>query len=274
MATDSLTTYINDKPLPGPRSLADPSHVVYAIGDIHGRADLLRDALDVIDGEIQAASDCRYDIIYLGDLIDRGPASLDVLDIIRTRPTRANVTETTLSGNHEQLLLAALGLRDHAYIARGGELWAHNGGIQVVYELSNTGTLDFTGSHITHKNLIRAFGADRIAFLRSLVNYKHFPDANLLFVHAGVDPSLPLTSALRSTWDELAPHNHWSWIRGPFLKHEGPLENDTLVIHGHTIERPVQVRRHRIGLDFGAYATGLLGFIRIHQDRFSVRSVS
>ena len=180
-------------------------------------------------------------LIFLGDLVDRGPQSAQVIDYLRALEARREAGRTRfLLGNHEEVFLAAIedekSLRFFARI--GGKETILSYGIN----LEQYNALDYAKLHEALRELVPA---EHIAFLSS------FEDMILLgdyaFVHAGIRPSEPL---------ERQRAKDLRWIREEFIEHSGPLEK--IVVHGHTITEAVEEKPYRIGLDTGAYGSGKL----------------
>ena len=213
---------------------------LYAVGDIHGRLDLVDDLLgriedDIHDRPVEAAA-----IVFLGDLIDRGPDSAGVIERLRTLdhfPART----LFLLGNHEEILLRVLaGEPGVAYdwLGFGGDACAASYGV-------NAAALQAMDEARIAEVLGTAMPATHVAFLKSFGDTFRFGD--YLFVHAGIRPGVPI--------DEQQPHD-LRWIRGPFLS-DGH-DHGCMVVHGHTISDGVDQRVNRIGIDTGAYRTGVL----------------
>lgn len=212
---------------------------VYAIGDIHGRLDLLDDLIARIDEDDAQREPARTTIVVLGDLVDRGPDSAGVVDRL------ANLAATRdhlrfLMGNHEELFLSALdgdqkGLRMFARV--GGRETAISYGIAPhIYEHADFAAL--------HALLTTAVPDRHVAFLRSFEDLVVIGD--YVFVHAGIRPGVALED--QCTRD-------LRWIREPFLSARG---NGSVIVHGHTITESPDDRPHRIGIDTGAYLYGTL----------------
>ncbi|MEI9928778.1 MAG: metallophosphoesterase family protein [Sphingomonas sp.] len=213
---------------------------IYAIGDIHGRLDLLDTLLARIDDDDSARPASDTHIIFLGDLIDRGPNSAQVVQRCLEIHQRLPATRFLL-GNHEEVFLQAMSgdLKALAFFNRigGRETILSYGVSEAEYKGSDYAEL--------HGLLQQRVPADHIAFVGRFEDMIIFGD--YAFVHAGVRPGEPLA---RQRPSDLR------WIRDEFLDHDGILEK--IVVHGHTISADVELARHRIGLDTGAYAGGKL----------------
>lgn len=224
---------------PGEPGVPD-GYRVYAVGDIHGRLDLLDDVLAQIEADIDARAPAQNIIVFLGDLIDRGPSSAQVVERLRTY-RRDSVRTVFLSGNHEEVLLRLL--RGESRYLRD---WLTFGGAECArsYGVSST-------------QLKRMDPDQAVALLRQKIpdNHREFLQAfgdtfrigSYLFVHAGLRPGVPLSEQNQSDL---------RWIREPFL--ENGDDHGYIVVHGHTIAEQIDVRGNRIGLDTGAYRSGVL----------------
>ena len=213
---------------------------VYAIGDVHGRLDLLDDLLKRIECDNQDRGAAKTSVIFLGDLIDRGPCSAEVLERARTYRL-AGARPVFLCGNHEEVLLRLL--RGQGELIRD---WLRFGGTECAQSYG-----------IDVSSLKRSQPARAISMLREKVPKAHqdflgeFADTvrvgDYLFVHAGLRPGVPLHEQSQADL---------RWIRRPFLEHDD--SHGFVVVHGHTISEEVDVRDNRVGLDTGAYRTGVL----------------
>ena len=230
-----------------PAALSHSRRLIYAIGDIHGRLDLFEAMLDKVR-EDAAASGERPLLILLGDYIDRGPASFDVVERILALETEDWCDLELLMGNHEWALLRFL------HQSESGVSWLDHGAAATLasYGVGLPGKrLDPTGYAEARDRFQAAVPKSHLHLLMRLQLYTVHDD--YLFVHAGVRPDVPL--AEQTARDFL-------WIRTAFLT--SPRANDHVVVHGHTPEtQPVNLR-WRIGLDTGAYATGVLTAVRLH----------
>lgn len=215
---------------------------VYAIGDIHGRADLLRFLHRRIKEDAAEGASERKVLVYLGDYMDRGPQSREVIDILLNECPDGFET-VFLKGNHEQLMLEFI-----AGDGYGGEVWLLNGGRATLqsYNVDTTEVLFGYGTMVeTAEDLKTNLPPQHLTFLQSLVPYH--VEGDYLFVHAGIRPGIRL---------EDQDERDLLWIRGAFLF--SPESHGRIVVHGHTIEPEPDVQASRIGIDTGAYATGCL----------------
>lgn len=222
---------------------------IYAIADIHGRADLLQAMLD----HIAAASSERRSpptVIFLGDLIDRGPRSPQVLDLVASTLNLYPGSQLVL-GNHDFYLRALL-REELTY--EDAVNWMDWGGVATVSAYSDRPVPDFKGIAGDIRN---AF-PHHSALLDNALTYKEI--GSFCFVHAGIRPGLPLTA--QTDYD-------LRWIRAGFLDHADAF--DHVVVHGHTITsslRP-EIYDNRIAVDTAAYRTGRLSAAVIRQDKLS-----
>ena len=212
------------------------TRIHYAIGDVHGRDDLLEAML----ARIAADRDYRHPdseatMVLVGDYVDRGPDSAAVVD--RLMRGVDDFELICLKGNHEAMLLACTESDDRqawaGWIHNGGDTTIHSFGVKVRYGF-------FRPDH-----LVDALGAERLAWLRDLPLHHQTPD--YLFVHAGILPGRPIEE--QSERDLL-------WIRNRFLNSDK--DHGRLVVHGHTPMEEPDIRPNRIGIDTGAFTTGRL----------------
>jgi serine/threonine protein phosphatase 1 len=220
-----------------------PGLAVYAVGDIHGRLDLLEDLLRRIDEDADRHSDdTERTLIFLGDYIDRGPASRDVVERLLNTPLPGFGT-VRLMGNHEDALLTFLDR------ASDGLDWLTFGGLETLLSYGvPLRTIPSTSQQVTElrQALVTALPQSHVDFFRSCIFRQSVGD--YVFVHAGVRPGIPLE---RQTPSDLM------WIRQDFLKSRTPLPG-RVVVHGHTIVDLPQELPHRINLDTGAFVSGRL----------------
>lgn len=217
----------------------------YVVGDIHGRLDLLEGLLDDVHAEIDRERPGKVLLVFLGDLIDRGPHSAGVVERLRTYRHRG-VRPIFLLGNHEEVLLRIL----------GGELehlpgWLSFGGAQCLKSYgADPRAIAAAGEEAALAAIRAAIPDAHVGFLRTFVDTCRFGD--YLFVHAGIRPGVALD---RQQQQDLR------WIREPFLSDQ--TDHGFVVVHGHTINPEVEERANRIGIDTGAYRTGILTALAI-----------
>jgi len=220
---------------------------IYAIGDVHGRADLLDAVLSRVDADMAAHPVARPVEVLLGDYIDRGPASRDVLDRLVGR-CRTHGT-LCLQGNHEAFAVEFL--RDPAIF----DEWRKYGGLPTLmsYGLAPPMNADRNEQAKLAAAFDQALPDAHRHFLGSLA--LSFTCGDFFFAHAGVRPGIPLRT--QRAEDLL-------WIREDFLLHEANFGK--MVVHGHTPVLQPDVRPNRINIDTGAYATGKLTCLVIERD--------
>lgn len=217
-----------------------PGYRAYAVGDIHGRLDLLEDLLAKIYADLQHRPAEKALLVFIGDLIDRGPGSAQVIERLRTY-RRPGVRAVFILGNHEEVLLRILD-GDRSLISS----WLQFGGRECLQSYGVDPAVLAGRSRAEQLELIRAaIPAGHKEFLRGFVDSCRFGD--YLFVHAGVRPGVALEQQRQSDL---------RWIREPFLFDE--TDHGFVVVHGHTISPEVDERPNRIGIDTGAYRTGVL----------------
>jgi serine/threonine protein phosphatase 1 len=212
---------------------------LYAIGDVHGRADLLVQLFARIEADIMAHPASEVIEVLLGDYVDRGPQSRDVLDILVSRSPGHRVVY--LKGNHETYITDFL--RDPAMLGQ----WRYFGGLETLisYGVMPSISADEQGQRETAAAFARALPESHRSFLAGLKG--SFECGDYFFTHAGVRPGVPLSD--QNEQDLLL-------IREDFLLHEE--EFGKIIVHGHTPVAKPDIRPNRINIDTGAYATGLL----------------
>ena len=250
-----------------PHSTTTESHV-FAVGDIHGCADLLEPLLSHLAAQSNEIGAART-IVFLGDLIDRGPGSIRSLQLAQSCDARFGRT-VILPGNHEGALLRGLDrLGDQAAF----QLWLDKGGDAVVEEIGAQ-RLPLTEQRDAVRQALPAGIEDRLR-----CSPGHYWDGNLLFVHAGIAPVGDRAAFLAQGLHEVTPGlGHWSTIREPFLSWRGGWDGGrargpTLVVHGHapvvtrdpaSLDRVVaradlSASHARINLDLGSTRSGMIG---------------
>jgi serine/threonine protein phosphatase 1 len=230
--------------------------LIYAIGDIHGCYDQLRRLLSQIASDAVAHANGRTTtLIFCGDYIDRGPASREVLDALCWLKRRRPFHLQFLKGNHEQVMLE--------YISAPAQTtaWLRFGGSETLqsYGVTPPDPDDDPEAHLAARDdLLERLPVAHLRFLEDLELMIGVGD--FAFVHAGVRPGVALTN---QDEDDLL------WIREEFIETEA--SHERIIVHGHTWESDQpQVRPYRIGIDTGAYETGVLSALRLEDDGLSV----
>jgi serine/threonine protein phosphatase 1 len=219
---------------------------VYAIGDVHGCADLLSDLFMRIDDDLRARPTADSVQVFLGDYIDRGPNSRQVIDLMIARRRQHDVL--FLKGNHEDCVLRLL--TDPTVLSE----WQNMGGLATLLSYGVMGTRGDGSPHDVSTTLRRAMPDSHRRFIEGLA--LSFTSGDFFFVHAGARPGIPLQR--QSRWDLL-------WIRDDFLLHEEDF--GMVVVHGHTPIYEPEIRWNRINIDTGAYATGKLTCLVLEGDQ-------
>lgn len=260
--------------LPGPIDLP-PNTAEFVIGDVHGHVAQL-DALLRTLGSIAGGAG---HLTFLGDLIDRGPASIPCLRrATETAPGLGFADKTLLLGNHEMLMLMAL---HGPNAADAQDIWLANGGDTTLQEAGPLPSALVLRTDASRAAIERALGTKAFEAIAHAALSRQA--GNLVFVHAGIDPDATLRSALDRPRLTLSDDRHPSWIRGPFLDHRGAFEGGRIVVHGHTPEprvlagkgRDGRVGWHRLdgwrlGLDGGSYVTGVVAAAELQAGRYRV----
>jgi serine/threonine protein phosphatase 1 len=225
-----------------------PGQRIYAIGDIHGCLDRLVAMHELIAEDLTERPVDSAILVHVGDLVDRGPESAQVVDWLLAGPPVPVQRVVNLMGNHEHMMLAAMASGDDEAAA----LWLHNGGAD---SLMSWGI----PRSVAHKDWAARIPIAHLVFLRDLAT--HFQSGPYLFVHAGIRPGVPLDQQTRQ--DML-------WIREPFLSSK--LDHGFVVVHGHTPRREPTVRPNRIDIDTGAVIGGALTCAVLETDKLGFLS--
>lgn len=237
------------------RACVPPGVRIYAIGDIHGCADLLELALSFIDDDMVHAGERRIVHVFLGDYVDRGPDTRRTLELLIERAKYHEVI--FVRGNHEQLMLDFL---DRPSVLSD---WWSMGGAQTLMSYGLAPRLNCSSAEEASLRdaLVSAMPASQRAFLGSLRSA--YICGDYFFTHAGVRPGVALD---RQSKDDLM------WIREPFLSSHDNFGK--MVVHGHTPVREPEIHGHRINIDTGAYATGCLTVLSVEDHRTQFHRVS
>lgn len=231
-----------------PAAAIPPGQRVYAIGDVHGRRDLLERLLAMIEEDETTRGGARTTLVFLGDLIDRGPDSAGVLDLLSLLAAERDDVHF-LMGNHEEVFLHALAGDERAI-----RFFCRIGGRETILSYGVTqGQFKQLEYHDLLLELASRVPAHHRTLLDSMEDVVTIGD--YAFVHAGIRPGVALDQQKKTDL---------RWIRDTFLAHAGPFER--MIIHGHTITEEVEVQPNRIGVDTGAFTTGRLTAIGLQGD--------
>lgn len=220
----------------------------YAIGDVHGRVDLLVDMLGKIADHDAGRPRRHTAIVLLGDLIDRGPSSNEVVELARTHPTSGPRLYVVV-GNHEELMLKSIDGDINAF-----NTWMTNGGLATMRSYG-VDTANVVGLELEdfRQRVADTIPPSHVSFLRSGADSIRFGD--YLLVHAGILPGKPI---------EQQRSKDLRWIRRAFL--ESAADHGFVVVHGHSQRTEIEVLPNRIGIDTGAYHSGVLTAVWFEDD--------
>jgi serine/threonine protein phosphatase 1 len=272
-ASDSIVVSANDwmaAPIVLPRGVRE-----FAVGDVHGYVDLLEALLERMGSE----ADGKGNLTFPGDLADRGPSGVACFHVAcRSAAELGFASKTMLLGNHEMILLTVL-----AAIPEAVDLWLMNGGVTVLNDLRiDPGPFDRMPRDKAASLLRASLSVEVLDLVDGAES--HRMAGNLLFVHAGLNPAVPIEEwfSTRERVPRVMHEDHWAWIRFLFLGHEGAFEGDRIVVHGHTPEDSVmswkgkpkslahRLDGSRIGLDGGSFGTGRVAGAEFRNGRYRV----
>lgn len=224
---------------------SNPDIQIAAIGDIHGRLDLLQKLEARI--EQAAAPDRRLVLIYMGDYVDHAGDPRAVLDHLVQQTSRTDRDVIFLAGNHEEMFLSALDSDSYfvKWMSYGGDATVKSYGVSLREASENPAQ--------ARAELKRVVPEAHVVFLRGLRQY--YDAGEFFFVHAGLRPGKPIEE--QRMLDML-------WIREPFLSN--PTHYGKVIVHGHTPTRTPDLRPNRIGIDTGGYRTGVLSSVLISSE--------
>jgi len=225
---------------PRPPASLPAGQRVYAVGDVHGRFDLLQDLVGRIEADNAARAPTDVHVVMLGDLIDRGPQSREVIDYF-LQGAADFAKWHFIMGNHEEMLLKLIDKPDSALMPQflrfgGRETFESYGAPQRVLDTPDLYTPDTLPAYVPepHRSFMRRMGDGILV-------------GDYFFTHAGIRPGVAL---------DAQEAQDLRWIRKGFLDSEA--DHGMIVVHGHTVLEEVEVRPNRIGIDTGAYASGRL----------------
>jgi serine/threonine protein phosphatase 1 len=220
-----------------------PGQRVYAIGDIHGCLDRLAAVHEQIAEDLAARPIDTSILVHLGDYVDRGLDSAQVVDWLSGGAPVPVDRIVNLMGNHEDMLLQALPGTDK----EANSSWLSNGGADSLLSWA-------ISRKVPPTEWASLIPAEHQTFLRELdISFRY---GDYLFVHAGIRPGVPLDKQEKQ--DML-------WIREPFLSWKHSF--DAVVVHGHTPRQEPVIRNNRIGIDTGAVMGGTLTCVVLEADK-------
>jgi serine/threonine protein phosphatase 1 len=225
---------------PLPPSGPVPDQPLFVIGDIHGEVDLLEKMLERIDGAIGLIKLSNPLLVFVGDLVDRGPNSAEVLRRVMELTTEFPTNVISLLGNHEQMLLDFI----DAPIARHAR-WMRNGGVETCQSFGLKVPPEIGDPLIVADALMDAIGDEMLDWMR--IRPLMHTSGNITCVHAAVDPGKSLDNQSERVL---------IWGHPEFLTSN---RNDgQWIAHGHTVFDMPSIADHRISVDTGAYVSGTL----------------
>lgn len=224
-----------------------PGRIVWAVGDIHGRFDLLASLVEAIQADAVAHPDVRSTVIFLGDYIDRGPDSRAVLQCLAALRAVEGLEWRFLRGNHEQAMLDFLidPSQGAKWCEYGGDATLRSYGLAVPQMKHRLEAWSHLSADLEHR-----LTAEEQGFLKDLELSVTVGD--YFFSHAGARPGVRLDD--QSSTDLM-------WIRGSFLGSD--IEFEKVVVHGHTPTAEVHADHRRVGIDTKAYESGVLTALRL-----------
>ncbi|MET0241520.1 MAG: metallophosphoesterase family protein [Sphingobium sp.] len=228
---------------------------IYAIGDIHGRFDLFRQALAKIEEHHSTLPVPQtLHVVLLGDLVDRGPESSRVVEFAHRLQTSTG-SMICLKGNHEEMMVRAIdgepGLM-RAWVKAGGAATLRSYGVDVPESELDAGAAT--------AELKRRVAPEVVEWMRTLPLTAQSGD--YLFCHAGVRPGVPIK---RQSRDDLL------WIREEFLG--STVDHGAMIVHGHSVAAELEMKPNRIGIDTGAYRSGILSVLFLEGEKRDVISI-
>ena len=247
---------------------------VFALGDVHGCAEELASLLDAVR-TLADESERPRRLVYLGDLVDRGPDTLGVLRLWAEDATARGVERVDrIIGNHEILMLLAMGDGPRAEKAAAMWLAERTGGSKVLAEMR--AAVRDPKALPSYELATAALGRQTLDML--LTQRSHIRLGNVVFVHGGLDGQVPQDTFLAPPWTA-GTEARWAWITTGFLDWQGGF-GGTLVVHGHTppqkhfplthMEDPHLFLHDRLGLDGGSAVTGIVVGAEIRDGRYRI----
>ena len=257
-----------------PAPFALKGETVFAIGDVHGCAAELAVLLESIKG-LAGDAKGRKRLVYLGDMINRGPDSARVLELWARNETAHGVDHVDrLMGNHEIMMMLAVVGGPHAHKAETMWLSKRMGGHVLLDQMASK--VGHPAAHADQALLKAALGDEVVHRLQGMRS--HVSIGNTLFVHGGLDPHADPDEFLARPW-LIFTEARWAWINHGFLDWKGGF-GGTLVVHGHTppdkhkqisgMDDPHLFEGDRLGLDGGSARTGIVTAAEIQDGRYRI----
>jgi serine/threonine protein phosphatase 1 len=237
-----LARFFRSTPAASPTATVPAGTRVYAIGDVHGRLDLLQELHQQIRDHAREYPIERCVVVHIGDYIDRGHESRQTIDYLTDSPLPGFET-VYLLGNHERTLLEFL---DDLSVGPG---WLRYGGRETLFSYDIEWDRDPNEGEDALKRIqndLRARLPEHHRRFLAGLKLTH-EEGDYLFVHAGVRPGIPL---------DLQEPDDLLWIRDEFLNSSA--DHGKVIVHGHSISEEPVLRPNRVGIDTGAFATGRL----------------
>jgi serine/threonine protein phosphatase 1 len=226
----------------GPSPTVPSGSRLYAVGDIHGRLDLLTRLHALIAADAETSTAQRRVLVYVGDYVDRGPDSAGVIDLLLDRPL-PGFEIVHLLGNHEETMLR------FPVDITVGPTWLYYGGVETLLsygvDVRSNAWRDERELCRLQAEVRRCVPRRHVEFMRAMPLFH--VEGDYLFVHAGIRPGVPLE---QQEADDLL------WIRGDFLRSR--VDHGKIVVHGHTITEMPDAQPNRIGIDTGAFYSNRL----------------
>jgi serine/threonine protein phosphatase 1 len=231
--------------------------IVYAVGDLHGTAGLTITMIERLMRDAKRFADKRARIIFLGDYVDKGDHSKDVIDILIEASSDSQIDWTFLKGNHEDALLSFIAnpLFGPQWLAYGGGPTLQSYGLTLPANRT-----DPEGWQALAAQFVEALPPHHLDFFRALTT--SYQLGGYFFAHAGVRPGRPL---------DQQEDGDLMWIRRPFLDDKRYLP--AIIVHGHSPDLAPHRDQRRIGIDTGAYATGRLSAVRLVASNIEIMTV-
>jgi serine/threonine protein phosphatase 1 len=236
--------------VPSAPAMVPDHHRVYAIGDIHGRADLLERIHSVILDDIaDAAPETKLILIYLGDYVDRGMHSKEVIDLLVNHPLEP-FEIVHLMGNHDEKMLNFVETKNPnpTWMSVGGDTTVYSYGVRVPKDILTSIRFDHIQNQLREKLPMSHF-----KFLRNLV--PSYLIGDYFFTHAGINPD-------RAIDDQL--NGDLIWGKKSFLSSN--LNFGKTIVHGHTVGYEPVTRSNRICIDTGAFQSEVLTCLVLEKD--------